>query len=115
MLDIKRLQASSRRDKSVGKPQRARVPTHKSNLEKLFLVQTSARFPPIEPDSWVTRPTPEMHIQKWAAQGYNEPECIIVIVIVIIIQMKNDRINFRFLGNCPPTPPLSQQFALCKL
>ena len=42
--------------------------------KKLFLVQTSARFPPIEPDSWVTRPTPDMHILKWAAQGYNKPE-----------------------------------------
>ena len=68
MLHIKRLQASSRRGKSVGKLQRT------SNLEKLFLVQTSACFPPIEPDSWVTRPTPEIHILKWAAQGYNKPE-----------------------------------------
>ena len=32
------------------------------------------RFPPIEPDSWVTLPTPEMHILKWATQGYNKPE-----------------------------------------
>ena len=41
------------------------MPTHKNSLEKLFLVQTSARFLlPIEPDSWATLPTPEMHIKR---------------------------------------------------
>ena len=25
---------------------------------------------------------------------------------------KNNKDQFKFLGNCPPTPPLSQRFAL---
>ena len=37
---------------------------------------------------------------------------IIVAIIIIIISSQKALDQFRFLGNCPPTPPLSHHFSL---
>ena len=39
---------------------------------------------------------------------------IMVIIFIIIIAILVVADHFTFLGNCPPTPPLSQHFALSK-